>query len=96
MRTLVLFLLGLTVGGVLFALFWRSAEVDLTVPPLPGDLGRMDPAVAKLIRLTHSGLAREPGQADRWLQMAMVYDANELHDHAVDCYETARQYRVLR
>jgi tetratricopeptide (TPR) repeat protein len=57
------------------------------VPPAPPELATFDPLVAKAIRRPLWELRLLRFDVDRWLKLGMVYEANNVLDLAVECYE---------
>ena len=59
------------------------------VPELPAGLDALEPALARLLREAHEEVTEDPGAAERWSALAMVYEQNHLPREAVPCYERA-------
>jgi O-antigen biosynthesis protein len=62
-----------------------SAAQDL-VPPPSSDLAAVDPAIARAVEAARSSVAEEPREAARWKRLALVLQANQLHEDAVEAY----------
>lgn len=81
-----------TVALVVFDL--EDAESAVEPPTLnDAESASLDIAVRRLFERTLSELRAEPGNAERWTAMSMVYEANGRLDLALPCYQRAVQMR---
>ena len=55
-------------------------------PPVPERLAEMDGDLAAHIEQRASAVREEPGNADRWLQLGLLYEAHEVYEPALECY----------
>ena len=60
-------------------------------PPRPSDLDALDPMVAARIEETWEACRANPGSADRWLDLGMIYHAHEMTSLAVEAYARAAE-----
>ncbi len=83
----------LVVAAVAAAVVWWVQGQRGPEAPRPVDLDALDPQVAELITATADQVDKRPGDAARWVSLAVVYEANELYGLAVRCYEQALEKR---
>ncbi len=62
------------------------------VPPDPGTLGELDPAVRALLDERVAGVREDPADADRWGMLGMALEANGLTGTARDVYRVATTF----
>lgn len=66
----------------------RSTDQRST-PPIPERLAEMDRDLVEHIEQRVSAVREETGNADRWLQLGLLYEAHEVYGPALECYERA-------
>ena len=70
-----------------------SGEGGSTEPaptlPVPQRLAEMDRDLVEHIEQRLSALREETGNADHWLQLGLLYEAHEVYEPALECYERA-------
>jgi tetratricopeptide (TPR) repeat protein len=79
-RRVLLAVLFIAIGGTAMA-WWRAA------PPAPAGLDEFDPMVARAVRNALWNARIQPWSTEAILELGMVYEANEVPELAVNCYE---------
>ncbi|HKQ62229.1 MAG TPA: hypothetical protein VJS92_13140, partial [Candidatus Polarisedimenticolaceae bacterium] len=69
---------------LLLAALATACAVD---PPQPPPGLALDPEVAAAVEQGRAAVTERPRDAERWLHLGMIYEANRLDNLALPCYE---------
>ena len=68
-------------------LWWMASRGERASAPPSPDLSTIDPEIAALVRASLKELKRRANDPGPWMNLGMVYDANNLKGFARPCYE---------
>jgi tetratricopeptide (TPR) repeat protein len=76
-------------GIVGLAVLWK--QPSLIEPPRPQRIESLDPDLVDLINSQVSNVAAHPHNANHWGDLGLLYEANEIWNAAVECFQKAAQ-----
>jgi pentatricopeptide repeat protein len=62
---------------------------SITAPPVPARLAEMDADLIEQIERRVSAVREAPDDAERWGLLGLLYEAHEIYEPALECYERA-------